>query len=106
MFFTSVLTFWKLYFLSFFLFFSGLAAILLRQKSLLLVLMALEMALLGVSLFFILTALTTGTLTGQLIIFILLTLGGAESALGLALLMLYFNMRANISLVTIADLKH
>ena len=102
---TTLSLIWKLYFLSFFLFFTGVCAILVRQKSLILVLMALELALLGLGLFFILTSLFTGTVLGQLVIFVLLTLGGAESAIGLAILMLYFNLKSNINLTTISDLK-
>ena len=99
------LLFSKLYFLGVFLFSTGLLALLLRQKSLILVLMALEIALLGLSLLFVLNSITTGTIEGQLVIFILLTLGGAESALGLALVMLYFNIKSNINLNVITELK-
>ena len=102
----SIALLWKFYFLGIFLFLCGLAACVLQQKSLLLVLMALELSLLGVSLLFILASICTGTLQGQIVVFVLLTLGGAESAFGLALLMLYFNFRGDISLQTIADLKY
>jgi NADH-ubiquinone oxidoreductase chain 4L len=94
-----------MYFLGFFLFFTGFLAIMLRQKSLILVLMALELSLLGLSLLFITNSFLTGTIFGQLAIFVILTLGGAESALGLALLMLYFNLKSNINLNIITDLK-
>jgi NADH:ubiquinone oxidoreductase subunit K len=96
---------WNLYYLSFFLFFTGLYALFLQQKSLILILMAFELALLGLGLFFILTSIYTGTVIGQLAIFILLTLGGAESAIGLTLLMLFFKLKSNVALLNISDLK-
>jgi NADH-quinone oxidoreductase subunit K len=102
----AIYIFLTLYFLAFVIFFTGLFAIVFAKRSLVLVLLGLELLLLGVSLLCLLSAKVTGTLTGQLALLLFLVLGGTESGIGLALVMLYFYQKGTILLKNISDLKY
>ena len=97
--------FLSFYFLAFVFFFTGLFAIIFSKRSFVLILLGLELILLGISFLCILHAKVTSTLTGQLALFIFLVLGGTESGIGLALVMLYYYQRQTIILKHINDLK-
>ena len=94
-----------LIFLSLFIFFFGLVIISTSRKHLIITIIGLELALLGLSFLFIIYAILSPNITGNVVLFVLLTLGGAESALGLGLIMLYHNLKKSINLKDIKDLK-
>lgn len=95
----------NLFFLAFVIFFTGLFALIFSHRSLVLVLLGLELILLGVSLLCVLGAKTTGFLTAELALFIFLVFGGTESGIGLALIMAYYYQKGTVILHDISDLK-
>lgn len=95
----------SLYFLAFVIFLTGLFAVIFGGRSLVLVLLGLELLLLGITLLTLLTSKLSGALSGQLALFLYLVLGGAESGVGLALVMLYYRQKGTILLKHIRDVK-
>lgn len=78
------------FFMSLLLFFIGSFGVFLSRKNLIISLMCLEVMLLSVNMNFIFFSIYTDTLTGQIITFFILVIGASESAIGLALLILYY----------------
>jgi NADH:ubiquinone oxidoreductase subunit K len=74
----------------------SLYGLLLRRDNLIISMVCLEMSLLGVALLFATSALLHGDLSGLIMFFVLLTLAGVESALGLALVISYYRVRTSI----------
>lgn len=67
----------------------------LNRKNLVVILMAIELMLLAVNMNFVAFAHFLGDLSGQVFVFFILTVAAAESAIGLAILVLLFrNMRS------------
>lgn len=95
-----------LYFVAYIMFFTGLVSLTFPQRSLVLILLSLEVMLLGISMLCILGAKLTGTVSAQLVIFVILVLGGVETGIGLALVMLYYYQKGSVSLKDISDLKY
>jgi NADH-quinone oxidoreductase subunit K len=87
------------------LFFIGSFGILLNRRSVLIILMCIEIILLSVNLNFVLFSVYLDDFTGQVFSLFILTVAAAESAIGLAILILYFRLRNNISISEIATLK-
>jgi len=69
------------------------------------ILISLELLLLSVSLCFIVFALYLGDISGQIFALIILTVAGADSSLGLALLLSYYRLRGDILLNSLSSLK-
>lgn len=84
----------------------GLFGLIAYHRNVLLMLIALELMLLGVSLYFIYLAHTLIDEFGYLVAILLLVLAGSESALGLALTMLIYRLKNTIQLEALAQLKH
>lgn len=84
------------YIISFLLFTLGLWGVVVRRDNLIITLVCLEMALLGVALQFSTSALILDDFFGQITFFLLLTLAGVESALGLALVISYYRLRTSV----------
>jgi NADH-quinone oxidoreductase subunit K len=87
------------------LFFSGLIGIISNRKSILIVLMCVELILLSVNLNFILFSVYLDDFYGQIFSLFVLTIAAAESAIGLAILILYYRIRGDISINLLATLK-
>ena len=87
------------------LFFSGLIGIISNRKSILIVLMCVELILLSVNLNFILFSVYLDDFYGQVFSLFVLTIAAAESAIGLAILILYYRIRGDISINQLATLK-
>ena len=85
-------------FLSFILFLIGILGIFLNRKNLLLMLMSIELLLLAINLNFLFFSLWIDDLMGHLFTLFILTVAAAESAIGLALLVVYYRVRGNISI--------
>jgi len=79
--------------------------IFLNRRNLIVLLMAIELMLLAVNMNFIAFAYFLGDLHGQVFVFFILTVAAAESAIGLAILMLLFRNRASISVEELNTLK-
>jgi len=80
------------------LFVIGLEGIILRQYSVLVVLMSIELRLLSVNMNFIYFGVLYDDLVGLVFSLFVLTVAAAESAIGLAILVVYHRVRNTISL--------
>lgn len=87
------------------LFLTGVFGILFNRKSILVVLMCIELLLLSVNLNFILFSVYLDDFYGQIFSLFILTIAASEAAVGLAILILYYRLRGNISINQIATLK-
>jgi NADH-quinone oxidoreductase subunit K len=92
-------------FFSFVLFFVSFCGIFILKKNLILILMILEILLFSINLNFIFYSVYLDDTLGQLFAIFILTIAAAESALGLALLVVYYRLRGLISLNTTFYLK-
>ena len=83
------------------LFVIGIVGIFLNRKNLIVLLMAIELMLLAVNMNFVAFSHYLGDLAGQLFVFFILTVAAAESAIGLAILVVLFR---NLSTIHVDDL--
>jgi len=91
--------------INFFLFFIGLIGMILNRRNILIILMCIELVLLSLNLNFILFSVYFDDLYGQLFSLFILTIAAAESAVGLAIIIIYFRIRGSISINQVAVLK-
>ncbi len=83
----------------------SVVGIFLNHKNLIVLLMAIELMLLAVNLNFVAFSHYLGDMAGQVFVFFILTVAAAESAIGLAILVLLFRNRASISVEALNSLK-
>ena len=79
--------------------------IFMNRKNLIVLLMAIELMLLAVNMNFIAFSHYLGDLAGQVFVFFILTVAAAESAIGLAILVVLFRNRATIAVDELDTLK-
>ena len=72
------------------LFFIGSLGVFLSRKNLILCIMSLELMLLAINMNFVFFSLYTDTIFGQTSTFYILGVGASESAIGLALIIVYY----------------
>jgi NADH-quinone oxidoreductase subunit K len=87
------------------LFVIGIAGIVYNRRNILIVLMCIELILLSVNLNFIVFSIYLDDFYGQIFSLFILTVAAAESAIGLAILILYYRTRGNIFINQVAVLK-
>lgn len=87
------------------LFFIGIFGIILNKRSILLILMCVELILLSVNLNFIIFSVYLDDFYGQIFSLFILTIAAAESAIGLAILILYYRIRGKILINQVSTLK-
>ena len=75
--------------------------IFLNRKNLIVLLMAIELMLLAVNLNFVAFSYYLGDMAGQVFVFFILTVAAAESAIGLAILVVLFR---NLNTIDVEDL--
>ena len=75
----------------------SVAGIFLNRKNLIVILMAIELMLLAVNLNFIAFSHYLQNVAGQVFVFFILTVAAAESAIGLAILVVLFRNRSSIN---------
>lgn len=75
------------------------------QHSFINLLISFELMVLGVSLNFIFFSLYLDDFKGQIMALLILTVAGAESALGLAIVLAYFRFKGDLNLKRIESLK-
>ena len=75
----------------------SVVGIFLNRKNLVILLMAIELMLLAVNLNFIAFSHYLGDIAGQVFVFFILTVAAAESAIGLAILVVVFRNRQTIN---------
>ena len=87
------------------LFLLGIWGIFLNRKNIIIMLMSIELMLLAVNLNFLLFSVFLDDLIGQLFALLVLTVAAAESAIGLALLVVYYRIRGTIAVEFINLIK-
>ena len=76
----------------------GFFGIIYDRKSVIIILMCIELILLSINLFFVLTSTIHDDIYGQIFALFILTAAAAEAAIGLAILIVFFRIRQEISL--------
>jgi NADH-quinone oxidoreductase subunit K len=84
----------------------SMAGIFLNRRNVIMMLMAIELMLLAVNLNFIAFSHYLNDPAGQVFVFFILTVAAAESAIGLAILVLLFRTVRSIDVEDLATLKH
>lgn len=79
------------------LFVIGVAGVFLNRKNILIILMSIELMLLAVNLNFVAFGRYLGDVHGQIFVLFVLTVAAAESAIGLAILIVAFRSRRSIN---------
>ena len=101
------MTFFRLYsfmqilnhfFFNFFLFILGLFGIIINRQSLILILLSVEILLLAINLNFIFFSFYLDDILGELFALLILTVAAAESAIGLAIIIVFFRSRGTIAM--------
>jgi len=87
------------------LFATAVAGIFVNRKNVILLLMCVELMLLAVNFNFIAFSHFLGDLAGQIFVFFILTVAAAESAIGLAILVVLFRERRTIHVEELDTMK-
>ena len=87
------------------LFLIGISGIILNRKNIIVMLMSIELMLLAVNLNFIIFSVYLDDVMGQLFAILILTVAAAESAIGLAILVVYYRVRGSVTVENIHLLR-
>jgi NADH-quinone oxidoreductase subunit K len=83
----------------------AIAGIFLNRKNVILILMCIELMLLAVNFNFVAFSRWLGDLDGQVFVFFILTVAAAESAIGLAILVVLFRERRSINVESLDTMR-
>lgn len=83
----------------------GIAGLFLNRKNIIVLLMCIELILLAANTNFVIFAKYWGDIGGQAFVFFVMTVAAAESAIGLALLVLVFREIKSINVEDLGQLK-
>ncbi len=83
----------------------GVSGIFLNRKNIISLLMSIELMLLSININFVAFSAFLNDLVGQIFAIFFLTVAGAEAAIGLAILVIYFNNNNNIEIKHISSMK-
>ena len=83
----------------------SMVGIFLNRKNIIVLLMAVELMLLAINMNFVAFSHYLGDMHGQVFVFFILTVAAAESAIGLAILMLLFRNKSSINVDKLNSLK-
>ena len=86
--------------LSLFLFLIGILGFILNRKNIILMIIAIEIMLLAVTLLILISSFSFDDGLGQTFSIFIIAIAGAESVIGLSILVAYYRLRGNISLRT------
>ena len=92
-------------FVAMILFLIGLSGIFLNRKNIIILLMSIELMLLAINFNFIIFSVFLDDILGQLFALLILTVAAAESAIGLAILVIYYRVRGTIAIEFIDLMK-
>ena len=87
------------------LFLTGISGIILNRKNIIIMLMSVELMLLSINLNFIIYSAYLDDVMWQVFALLILTVAAAESAIGLAILVVYYRVRGSISVENIHLLR-
>lgn len=83
----------------------GISGIFLNRKNIISLLMSIELMLLSVNINMVAFSSQLNDLVGQIFSIFILTVAGAEAAIGLAILIIYFQNRHTIAIDSISQMK-
>ena len=83
----------------------GIGGIFINRKNIISILMSVEIILLSININFVAFSSYLHDLVGQIFAIFVLTVAGAEAAIGLAILVIYFQNHRNIELKNISSMK-
>ena len=83
----------------------GVVGIFLNRKNVIIILMSIELMLLAVNINFVAFSHFLQDTAGQIFVFFILTVAAAESAIGLAILVVYYRLKGIIAVDNISALK-
>lgn len=83
----------------------SVAGIFINRKNVIVLLMAIELMLLAVNMNFVAFSRFFGDASGQVFVFFILTVAAAESAIGLAILVVLFRNRSTINVAEIDSMR-
>ncbi|WP_114241212.1 NADH-quinone oxidoreductase subunit NuoK [Dyella sp. C9] len=83
----------------------ALASLFINRKNVIVLLMSIELMLLAVNINFVAFSRFLGDAAGQVFVFFILTVAAAETAIGLAILVLLFRNRSTINVAEIDSMK-
>ena len=87
------------------LFLIGVLGLVLNRKNILITLMSIELMLLAINLNFIIFSIYLDDLAGYVFVLFILTIAAAESAVGLAILTIYYRLKNTIRMDKIKNIK-
>lgn len=87
------------------LFLIGVLGLVLNRKNILITLMSIELMLLAINLNFIIFSIYLDDLAGYIFVLFILTIAAAESAIGLAILTVYYRLKNTIRMDKIKNIK-
>lgn len=88
-----------------FIFTVGLSGIFINRKSVITILMSIELMLLAININFVSFSAYLNDLSGQIFTIMILTVAAAEAAIGLAILVVYFRNRGTIDVEDISQMR-
>ena len=91
--------------LSIFLFIIGILGFILNRKNIILMLISIEIMLLAITILILLNSLYFDDNIGQIFGIFIIALAGAESAIGLSILVAYYRLNGHISLSSSKNLE-
>jgi NADH-quinone oxidoreductase subunit K len=83
----------------------GVVGIFVNRKNIIVILMAIELILLSVNINLVAFSVFSGTIAGQIFAMLVLTVAAADAAVGLAILVVYFRNRGDISVESVDLMK-
>lgn len=87
------------------LFLIGVLGLVLNRKNILITLISIELMLLAINLNFIIFSIYLDNITGYVFVLFILTIAATESAIGLAILTVYYRLKNTIKLDKIKNTK-
>ena len=83
----------------------GIVGVFLNRKNVIIILMSIELILLAVNINLVSFSIYSQNLTGQVFAMFILTVAAAESAVGLAIIVMYYKNKGSINVDEISSLK-
>ena len=87
------------------LFLIGVLGLVLNRKNILITLMSIELMLLAINLNFVIFSIYLDDIAGYVFVLFILTIAAAESAIGLAILTIYYKLKNTIRIDKIKNIK-
>lgn len=83
----------------------GACGIFINKKSIITILMSIELMLLAVNINFVAFSVYLNNIAGQVFTLMILTVAAAEAAIGLAILVVYYRSRGSVDVELVSELR-